>query len=184
MILRKIRSFFRNQAGFYSLIEIIATLAISGIISLGALMANSQVITQTVKNNDYITANRQVLNAIRWISLDAQMAQSIEGYYIDQDNRGFPIDSNLTLSWTTWDNQSNQAVYSVENGQLRRSYTVGEDPSQELLIAQYVSIDPASSNCTWNNGVLTLTITGSVGEGSRVVNITKEKTIVSRPLIK
>lgn len=175
MILRKIRSFHKNQSGFFSLIEVVATLVISGIIALGATMANGQVINQTVRNNDFTTANRQVLNAIRWISQDAQMAQTIENW------EHFPLSDNLTLSWTTWNNQLNQVVYSVTDGQLRRVYTIADDPPQELLIAQYVKIDATSSNCTWNNQELTFTITGSVGVGNHIINVQKSKTIISRP---
>jgi prepilin-type N-terminal cleavage/methylation domain-containing protein len=175
MILRKIRSFYKNQSGFFSLIEVVATLAVSGIIALGATMANGQLINQTVKNNDYTVANRQVLNAIRWISQDTQMAQTIENW------EHFPLSDNLTLSWTTWDNRLNQVVYSVTDGQLRRVYTVTDDPPEELLIAQYVKIDAASSNCTWNNQELILTITGSVGVGNHIINVQKSKSIISRP---
>lgn len=177
MILRKIRSFHRSQAGF-TFIEIMTTMVICGFIALGTTVAISQVINQTVRNNDYTTANRHVLNAMKWIGRDAQMAQNITGY------AGFPATSNLTLSWVTWDNLSVQAVYSVDaGGELRRTYTVSGSPPQQTLIAQYVKIDPSSSNCTWdsNTGVLTLTITGSVDEGTRIVNVTRLNTTVSRP---
>jgi prepilin-type N-terminal cleavage/methylation domain-containing protein len=176
MILRKIKWFHRGQAGF-TLIEVIASLAISGIIALGATMATGQVITQTVRNNDYTTANRQVLNAMKWIGRDAQMAQTITGY------SGFPATSNLTLSWITWDNLLAQAVYSVDHGtfELRRVYTLGSSPPQVNLIAQYVKIDPSSSHCTWDNEELVLTLTGSVNTGTRVVNVTRVNTIASRP---
>jgi prepilin-type N-terminal cleavage/methylation domain-containing protein len=178
MILRKIKRFHRNQAGF-TLIEMIASVVICGFIALGTSVAAGQVITQTAKNNDYTTANRQVLNAMQWIGRDAQMAQTVTGY------AGFPATSNLTLSWVTWDNLSAQAVYSVSNGQLSRTYTITGSPAQQDLIAQYVKIDPASSNCTWNSstGELTLTITGSVDTGARVVNVTRMDTSASRPLL-
>jgi hypothetical protein len=152
-----------------------AALAISGIIGVGATMASGQVLSQTVKNNDYTTANRQVLNAMKWIGRDAQMAQDIEGW------EDFPATSNLTLSWITWDNLSVQAVYSVTDGQLSRTLTVDGIPSQPLLIAQYVDIDPSASSCNWDNEELTLTLTGSVGEGARIVNVTKLNTIAPRP---
>jgi prepilin-type N-terminal cleavage/methylation domain-containing protein len=174
-ILRKIRSRHWDQAGF-TLIELMVSLVICGIISLGITVANSQVMIQTVKNNDYTTANRHVLNAIQWISRDAEMAQEIENW------ENFPQSDNLTLSWITWENLSVQVVYSVDaEGQLRRTYTIEGSPPKENLIAQYVKIDPASSNCTWDNEELTLTITGSVGEGTRVVNVTRLNTTASRP---
>jgi prepilin-type N-terminal cleavage/methylation domain-containing protein len=166
MILRRFRSTCLDQSG-YTLIEILATIVISSIISLGALMANGQIITQTVKNNDFTTANRHVLNAIQWISRDTQMAQTIEGY------SGFPTTSNLTLSWMTWDNQYSQVVYSIENGDLRRSYTAGDNPTQHTLISQYINTDPGSTFCSWNNQELILTITGSVGQGIRTINVKK-----------
>jgi len=178
MILRKIKWFHKGQAGF-TMIELIASLAISGVIGLGATVSSFEVINQTVKNNDYTTANRQVLNAMKWIGRDAQMAQSVTGW------EHFPATSNLTLSWVTWDNQSAQVVYSVNphTFELRRTFTQGAGPAQVTLIAQYVKIDPASSSCVWDNntGQLVLTLTGSVDTGARVVNVTRLDTTASRP---
>ncbi len=178
-MLRKIMSFHRNQAG-YTLIEMLAVVVITGIIGLGAAIANAQVMTQTGKNNDYTTANRQVLNAIYWMSLDAQMMQSEPAGWAT-----FP-GTSLIFSYLTWDNDAIQVEYSVDNGTLRRSYTVNGGTPQEFLIAQYLNDDASSTNCTWDDasGELTLNITGSVGAGSHIINVTKQKTITSRPLMK
>jgi prepilin-type N-terminal cleavage/methylation domain-containing protein len=173
-ILRQIRSRHRGQSGF-TFVELTVTLAICGIIALGATVANSQMISQTVKNNDYTTANRQVLNAIHWISRDAEMAQNIENW------ENFPLSDNLTLSWITWENLSVEVVYSIDaQGQLRRTYDIEGSPPQQLLVAQYVKIDAASSSCIWDNEELTLTLTASVGEGARVINVTHLNTTASR----
>jgi prepilin-type N-terminal cleavage/methylation domain-containing protein len=175
-VLRNIRSLCREQAG-YTFIELVVVIAICGIISVGALMSNAQVINQTVTNNEYTTANRHVLNAIQWITRDAQMAQDIEGA------PGFPATDNLTISWLTWENVPTQVVYSVENGQLIRSYTAGNATTENTLIAQYISANSTSSNCTWDNQELTLTLTSTVGEGIHTVNVTKQKTIIPRPFL-
>jgi prepilin-type N-terminal cleavage/methylation domain-containing protein len=173
-ILRKIRRFRRGQAGF-TLIELIASLAICGMIALAATMAIAQITKQTVRNNDYTTANRQVLNAMNWISRDAQMAQTIENW------EHFPIADDLTLTWETWDNLTVQVVYSVDSDfELRRVCTVEGSPPQQTLIAQYVDIDAESSYCTWDNEELVLTLTGSVGSGTRIVNVTRLNTTASR----
>jgi len=176
MIFNKIRSIYKKQAG-YTLIEFMASLAITGLICLGATMANFQLINQTVNNNNHTTANRHVLNAIQWISRDAQMAQKIDGA------SGFPNTSNLTISWNSWENELNEVTYSVDSGQLIRKHSVGGNLTEVTLIAQYVKIDPASTNCTWDNSQFTLTITGSVGEGTRMINVTKQKIVSPRPLI-
>jgi len=174
MILRKIKLFIKEQRGFF-LTEMLASLAIAGLIGLGATIASAQVMNQTTRNNDYTTASRHTLNAIQWFSRDVQMAQTMDG--VD----GFPATSNLTLTWTEWDNTENEVVYSVENGQLKRSFSADGGAPSATLVAEYINSDAAMTNCVWDNGVLTLTITGSVGAGSTIVDVTKVREITSRP---
>jgi prepilin-type N-terminal cleavage/methylation domain-containing protein len=174
MILRRIRLFGKRQAGF-TLIEIIVAMAITGLIGLGALMANAQVLNQTAKNSDYTAASRNVMNAIYWISRDAQMAHTING------TSGFPGTSNLTISWTIWDDASDQIVYYVENNTLKRSYSAGGGPPNVTVIAEYINTGASMTYCSLDDGKLTVTVTSTIGEGTRIINVTRSQETSCRP---
>jgi prepilin-type N-terminal cleavage/methylation domain-containing protein len=169
----RIISFSREQAG-YTLIELMAAVVITGLIGLGATISIFQVLTQTTKNSDYTIANRNAMNAIHWISRDAMMAQTMDG--VDD----FPQNGNLSLSWVEWDSTAHTANYSLENGNLFRIYSDGSQVVR-TLVAEYINPDANSTYCSSDNGVLTVTITSSVGEGTRVVNVTRVREITSRP---
>jgi prepilin-type N-terminal cleavage/methylation domain-containing protein len=173
MMFRKTKLFCKNESGF-TLIEILVSLAITAFIGLGATMSSTQVLNETSRNNDYTTASRHAMNAVYWISRDAQMAQTISGA------TGFPQTSDLSLAWVDWENSSHNAIYSLENGQLHRSYNV-DGQITGTLIAEYINPAINLTNCTSVNGTLTLTITSSVGEGSRVVDVTRIREMTARP---
>ena len=80
MIGRRIRTLFKLPGGF-TLIEVMVSLAIISFISIGATVATGQVVNQTSMNNDHTTATRQALNAVFWISQDAQMAQILDSVF-------------------------------------------------------------------------------------------------------
>jgi prepilin-type N-terminal cleavage/methylation domain-containing protein len=166
-------SFCKEQAGF-TLIELIAAMAITGLIGLGASVSSFQVLNQTSKNSDYTTANRNAMNAIHWISRDAMMAQTMGG--VDD----FPNNGNLTLSWVEWNSTSHTANYSLENGVLFRIYSDGSQVSR-TLISEDINPDVNSTFCSSDNGVLTVTITSSVGEGSRTVDAKRVREVALRP---
>lgn len=163
----------RNKKGF-TLIEAIVSLFLISVIGLGAGMANVQVLNQTSRNSDYTIADRQTLNAAHWITSDVQMAQTIQTGGVS----GFP----LTLRWVEWDSTAHQVVYSLEDTRLIRSENVtGGSQPKVMLVADYINTETDMTNCVSDNGVLTLTVTGSVGQGTRTINVTKIHRITSRP---
>jgi prepilin-type N-terminal cleavage/methylation domain-containing protein len=163
----------RDQAGF-TLIEILAAVAITGLIGLGVSIATGQVLNQTTMNNDYTLASRNALNALYWISHDAVMAQTIDGA------EGFPQTEDLSLYWIGWDNTEHSANYTLENGVLKRIYSENGQVTT-TVIATNINPDVSLTHCLSYNGTLTVTITGSVGEGDRVISVTKVRDIVTRP---
>jgi type II secretory pathway pseudopilin PulG len=173
MMLRRIRQFINNESGL-SLIEVLVSLVITGFIGMGAAISSAQVLNETSENNDYTTASRNAMNAVYWISRDAQMAQVIGGV------SGFPQTADLSMAWIDWNNSSHNATYSVANGQLKRTYTVDGDTT-ETLIAEFINSDANSTNCASTNGTLTLTITTTVGEGKRAIDVTRIRQITARP---
>jgi len=163
----------KGQAGL-SLVEVIAAVAITGVISLGASVASGQVLNQTSKNNDYTLASSNAQSALYWISHDAVMAQTIDG--VD----GFPQTEDLCLYWTGWDNTEYGANYTLDNGVLRRIYSENGQVNT-TVIASNINPGDSLTYCVSDNGTLIVTITSSVGEGDRVTSVTKVREVIPRP---
>jgi prepilin-type N-terminal cleavage/methylation domain-containing protein len=162
-----------NNAGF-TLIEVMVAVAIMGIISLGAAVSSGQLLNQTTRDRNYTLASRNASNAIYWISRDALMAQKVEGW---QD---FPADGSLSLSWTSWNNVSFTANYAVTDGILTRTYSEGANTAT-TQIAEHINTGESMTDCVSANGTLAVTVTASVGEGARIIDVKKTRVISRRP---
>lgn len=174
MIFRKLRWLNKEPVGF-TLVEVLVTLLITSLIGLGASMATVQVFTQGNKNSDYTTASRHTMNAIHWISRDAQMAQDVE----TNGATGFP----LVLSWTDWDNSQHEVTYSIVGDELKRSYSVNGTGTKETVVAQYINSTSENTTCQPLPGrkSFTLKVTTTVGENAQVISVSKEQEITPRP---
>lgn len=162
----------KRQRGF-TLIEILAVLAISGLIGLGATVVTSQVFTQSAKDSDYTTVSRNAMNAIYWVSRDAQMSQAV----VPGGDYGFP----LILSWTEWDNSTHQVTYSIEDDTLSRSYVINGGGPNQTVVAQCINSVAANTTCEFAEGVLSLQMTSTIGEGEHALSVTRVREISPRP---
>ena len=169
-----ILKFPHGKENGFTLIEIMVTLAITGFIALGAAVSSAQVLNQTTRNSDFTTASRNAMNASYWVGRDAQMAQVFSGA------AGFPETSDLSMAWEDWDNVSHNVTYSLEDGRLFRTYTVGGQ-STSAMIAEYINENSDMTYCTSDNGTLVFTITSSVGQGSKIIDVTRTREVTARP---
>ncbi len=146
----------------YALLERLVAITIMVVASGDAGAAIFQVLKNTERNNDYMTAVRQVEKAGYWISRDAQMARVVT----TTDNLTPPL--FLSLSWTAWDADGTPTYYSANYtfedmtdgvGKLKRIYG-STGASEETLIAQYIYYDlddvANTSNTSFENSVLTV----------------------------
>jgi len=89
------------------MIELVIAIAITGLITGGITMGIFQVIDMNARTSNHMTAVNQVQNAGYWVSLDAQMAQSVNA----AGASGFP----LTFTWTDWNGDEYQVDYTLED---------------------------------------------------------------------
>ncbi len=125
----------KNERGF-TLVELLITTAITGIIVSFLGTAIFQIFTITEYGNDKLTAMHELQNAAHWFHLDGQKA----------------FTANVTdgLLLTISDNSS--ITYTVNGTALRR--TTGES---QMTLAQNIS----SANFSIENRIITMTITSS-----------------------
>jgi len=171
-----------GEKGF-TLVELVVATAITVLASGAAGAAIFQVFRDTERNSDHLTAVCQVQNAGYWISRDVQMAQSVTA-----DNLTPP--DFLVLSWTEeGSGDEYQVVYTLENmleselKKLHRNQSINGEASTTLLVAQHIDPDPEKTKCEFTNGLLTLTVTATVGDGSLTESETRTYKVVPRARI-
>lgn len=153
-----------GEKGF-TLLETVIAIALIAVAAGSAGAATFQIFRNTERNNDYITAVRQVHNAGYWISRDAQMAQSVT---TEPDF--------LTISWTedvTGDPIYHSVTYSFEDltdgiGKLKRNHVSSGGADEDTLVAQYIYYDPTdvddTSKASYEQPVLTVQLTSILEE--------------------
>lgn len=167
----------------YTLIELIIAITIMVLVSGAAGAIIFQILRNIERNNDHITAVRQVQNAGYWISRDAQMAHSV-----NVDNLTSP--DFLILNWTERDYADeptyHTATYFFQDvtdgiGRLKRSHWSSAGANEETLVAEYIYYDPDdlddTSKADYQAPTLTVQLTAVYDEAIE----TREYRISHRP---
>jgi type II secretory pathway pseudopilin PulG len=171
MISDKSGRIIRNQRGF-TLIEILAALAIMILIGGSVSMATIQILKQSTRNGDFTTVSQNTMNAIHWISRDAEMAQTLT----TNGTTGFP----LTLAWTDWGSSAYQVVYTIQSGKLKRSYSVNGGGAVQTDVAEFINSTSVNTTCVSASRILTLKVTATIGQGAHTVSVTNMREIFMR----
>ncbi|MBN2074469.1 MAG: type II secretion system protein [Dehalococcoidales bacterium] len=160
-----------NKKGF-TLVEMLVSVAIIGILApvINLLIIHIQDINSSESN--HLLAIKQIEKALYWISMDTQMAQSVQ---TDAGASGFP----LSLYWVGWDNTTSNITYTVQNNELLRSCSKNGNTPVVTVAAQYVNEASTATNCTYSGSALTFVITISTG-GYKPVNETREVIIIPK----
>jgi prepilin-type N-terminal cleavage/methylation domain-containing protein len=171
MTLSKSRRILRSRQGF-TLIEVMVALAIISLIGGGISTSTIQILKQGMRNGDYITASQYGMNAINWISRDAEMSQIVKTVGAS----GFPF----TLSWIDWDSSAYQVVYSIEGDKLQRSYSVNGSALSRTVVAENVNTISENTTCEFAFRIFTVQVTTTVGESAHAVSVTNMRKILIR----
>jgi hypothetical protein len=151
---------------------------ISGIITGSVTMTIFQVFDSSGRTNSHMTAVNQVRSAGYWVSHDVLMAQELvltDEASDDPDGSRLP----LTLTWSDWtSNEIHTVVYSIVDGELRRSHSVNSGSAAVGVVAEF--IDPANTGCQYTGGTLIFTVTSTVGAGSAAQTESRTYEVVPR----
>jgi len=164
----------------YTYIELIVAITIAALVAAAASMAIFQVLKNSERNSNHMTAVLQLQNAGYWISRDTQMAQSVTADELTSPDF-------LILSWTDGDSGDEcQVVYTLEDmpeaglKALMRNQSINGGESSTTFIAQYIDSDSEKSKCEFISGTLSLTITAKVGDGPQMESETRTYQLVPR----
>ncbi len=168
-MLRRLRVITNKQKGF-TLIEMIAVIAIAGLIFIAAAGTISQMFIINAQSTTRMIVVKQVESAIHWVSRDMQMAQTVK-----TDD---PNPTVLTLTWVEWNNPENSVnvTYTLNNGDLRRNHSV----DVETIVARHIDIESTSVDHTGGELNFTITITATLG-GLRPASETRVVEVIPRP---
>lgn len=139
---KKLFSHFKKEGGF-TLIELLVSIAIIGLLGVAVNMGITQTVRLGAHGSEYVTAIKQVENALQWLNKDVQQAQRITLTM----GTGFPI----SIYWTEWDGTTNEITYQISGDELQRVHTINSSDTRQIVVARYVETDSQLTNCRFTD---------------------------------
>jgi type II secretory pathway pseudopilin PulG len=147
----------KDQRGL-TIIELLVVVILTGLITAAITTTFFQVFDMNTRTANHMSALSQVQQAGKLVSEDILEAQAIE----DSPAGGefFILGWNIT--------PAREVTYTLEDGELWRTETIGEEAPTTTRVAEHIDPDPTKTNCDWDNveKVLIFKVTATVGEES------------------
>ena len=157
-----IRELHKDQRGL-SIIELLVIIVLTGLITTAVTTTFFQVFNMNARTANHMSALSQVQQAGKIVSEDILQAQEIEP---NPTTGGFFI-----VGWNSTGETHHEVEYTLEDGELWRSETVGTESPVTTRVAEYIDADETSiypsDPCQFPDcGVYEFTVTATVGAGT------------------
>ena len=151
----------RDQRGL-TIIELLVVIILTGLITTAITTTFFQVFDMNTRTANHMAALSQVRQAGKLVSEDMLEAQAD---MIDDSPSG--PGEFLKLGWTA-QNSTTVVIYTLGDGELWRSETIGDEDPTTTRVAEYIDPDPTKTWCDWDpvKKVLIFKVTVTVGEQS------------------
>ena len=150
----------KGQWGF-TLLELVIVIGLTGLIAGGLTLMIMRVFNMDARTRDDMIAVYQVRQAGKLVSQDILEAQIVNPNNATGSN-GFPLILTRTVGATNY--AVNYTLADMSGGLkiLWRKHYTNSVLDSTTKVAEYISY-PAGTSCAWAGGVLTFTVTATVG---------------------
>ena len=145
----------KGQRGL-TIIELLVVMVLTGLITAAITTTFFQVFDMNARTANHMSALSQVRQAGKLVSEDI-----LEAQVIDDDPAGGEF---LILSWNS--TPAREVTYTLEDGELWRSESIGAGEPTLTRVAEYIDPDPTKTYCELQGNVLIFKVTATVGMGT------------------